>query len=158
MALVQFNRFQCRQEGGIDHFLFVSCNDANYAPVFDVNGAVTSLGTGVTPIKVEPSRGMGYANSTPTGNAQNSTMYYAEEIQVMGHGSGTAVRSLIFELGRSSWHVVAVYNNGIKRLFGQQFGLMPTGGSDNSASASTDPVEFSMTLAGEELTPAPIVL
>lgn len=158
MALVQFNRFQCRQEGGIDHFLFISCVDANYAPTYDVNGAVTSLGAGVTPIRVEPSRGMGYANSTPTGNAQNSTMFYAQEIQVMGHGSGAVVENLIRELGKNSWHVVAVYNNGLKRLFGAEFGMFPTGGSDNSASASTDPIEFSITLSGEEINPAPIVL
>jgi hypothetical protein len=155
MAFTGIQRNQCGVEGGIKHMLLIR-PDATNLNITQASGEVTSLATTgtVTAYKIEGTKQNGYANEVGTGNKDNNSFYFQQEIQMKGHGINTDVITAIESIRAQKWIAIVHFANGISRLFGTQFGMFPNASTANSNEALADGNEFTITLMGEEIQPA----
>ena len=159
MAIASFKKVLCRQEGGIKDVILIACDDPNYVPVV-ANAVCTSVAEDlakVTGYVVENDTDLGTATQTPTGNAQAGTFFYGQEVAIKGRAITQLSINLQAEVAKKKWHAIVRYHNGINRLFGAEFGLFPTGGSDSGGEGLASDLDFSVVLTGNEINTAPTV-
>lgn len=158
-ALTQDLTLDCRDAvGGLKEVYLIEKD--NVSTITETSGVVTALtkAVGKKFRKYSLIRETSNASETITGNEQNGTIFYAQQVQLIINKKQANTRNEILLLAKQGGLiVVGVENTGKAFLYGKEFGLMLNAGSSNSGTGWADRNGYELTFSGNEKELAPEV-
>jgi hypothetical protein len=153
-ALTSGYTLDCKDSaGGVIEFYFIE--KGNLSSVATASGVVT----GITKVaskrfwKYEIPKETGSVNETITGNTQNGTVFYAQELKLIVNKLNTTVRNEIKLLAQNTLIAVAKDANGRYWMLGKDRGLDLNTGTSGTGTAFGDRSGYDLTFTGSEAEP-----
>lgn len=163
-ALTQGYNLDCREGiGGIKEVYIIEL--AGVSAITESSGIVTAItkATGKRFWKYSLVRETSNASETITGNEQNGTLFYAQQVQIILNKRQASVRNEIMLLAKNNIMIVVVENqldssNQNKAwLYGRTQGLLLNSGTSETGTAWGDRNGYTLPFAGNEPELAPQV-
>jgi hypothetical protein len=164
-ALTQGFNLDCREGiGGIKEVYIIETD--NIASVTEVSGVVTTItkASGKRFWKYNLVRETSNATENITGNEQNGTLFYAQQVQLIVNRRQASVRNEIMLLAKNRLTIVVVENqvaSGTQQnrawLYGRVNGLLLNGGTSDTGTSWGDRNGYTLPFTGNEVELAPEV-
>jgi len=163
-ALTQGYNLDCREGiGGIKEVYIIEL--ANISSMVESSGVITAITkvTGKRFWKYSLVRETSNATETITGNQQNGTLFYAQQVQIILNKRQASVRNEVMLLAKNNLIMIVVENsipnvNNKAWLFGKTQGLILASGTSETGTAWGDRNGYTLPFAGNEPELAPEVL
>ncbi len=139
--------------GGISDVYFIELN--NITTIGTASGVVTGItkATGKRFWRYQLPKETGYFNETITGNTQNGTVFYAQEVKVIVNKLNTTVRNEIQNLAQNTLIAVVKDMNGKYWMAGKERGIDLNNGVSGTGTAFGDRSGYDLTFTGSEPDP-----
>lgn len=157
-ALTQGYVLDCREGiGGMKEVYIIEL--LNVASITEVSGVVTAITkvTGKRFWKYSLVRETSNATETITGNEQNGTLFFAQQVQIILNKKQAAVRNEVMLLAKNNLVIIAVENTGKAWLYGKTQGLQLQAGTSETGTAWGDRNGYTLPFTGNEIALAPEV-
>lgn len=162
-ALTQGYTLDCREGiGGIKEVYIIEL--LNVTAMTEVSGVITAITkeTGKRFWKYSLVRETSNATETITGNEQNGTLYYAQQVQLILNKRQASVRNEVMLLAKNNLILIVVENavpgvNNKAWLFGKTQGLILSQGTSDTGTAWADRNGYTLPFTGNEPELAPEV-
>lgn len=164
-ALTQGYNLDCREGIGGTKEAYIIETD-NILSITETSGVVTAITkkTGKRFWKYQLVRETSNATETITGNEQNGTLFYAQQVQLIINRRQASVRNEIMLLAKNRLTIVIVENQVDSTttynrawLYGRVNGLLLNSGTSDSGTAWGDRNGYTLPFAGNEVELAPEV-
>ncbi len=157
-ALTQGFVLDCREGiGGLKEVYVIEV--LSVSAVTESSGVVTAITktTGKRFWKYSLVRETSNATETITGNEQNGTIYYDQQVQIILNKRQASVRNEVMLLAKNFLMIVGVENSGKAFLYGREQGLQLLTGTAETGTAWADRNGYTLPFAGKEKELAPEV-
>ncbi len=148
-AITEGFTLDCRDSVGGIQAIYINTT-ANVTAYTEASGTVSALTKSGVFYKYELEEENSMAQSVATGNRQNGTVFFAQEITAIFQKLTYQTRDKIVALHKNRLVIVVKDNNGKFWLMGKDRGLMTTTGTGATGTAMGDLNGYTVVFAGNE--------
>jgi hypothetical protein len=140
--------------GGIKNIYIIAFNEV--ASVTEASGLVTAITktTAKRFYKIQLPQGVGEGKDTPTPSQENGSLFFTHSVTFPINKRDATIRNYVLALAKSRVMIVAEELNGEYKLYGKEFGMYLSDGSEGTSGvAPGDRNGYNLSFSGIQFSP-----